>query len=303
VVAAAPPVPMVLPTPAPLTNPLGLTSPPSTSELTPPSPAATTQAAPTGNTGAKSASHEKLVPLSEVPDVFANPNRPAVNDDDSAGEFHVPPRPSYVGSEAGMHALPALQAVPLDGGGAGNTVPPAPVSVGTPLVSTDNIPRHTVIVSNLGGQPADGQTAPAGQTPAVTATVAPQDASTDSTQAGAASQQSAPQTGDSDAGEQTPVIHITVHDAPPASQAQSTDIDRGTAPVTMAPVHVDEGQAYQQYALSLQEQGDYRGAMAAYQRAIHTYNAEIRAGQNTADAKRGLQACQTGLEICQQSLP
>ncbi len=89
-------------------------------------------------------------------------------------------------------------------------------------------------------------------------------------------------------------IHITVHqisasdtDAAPASSGDDTGDARADT--------------YQQRALALQQQGDFKPARLAYQSAIRAYEAQIAAGQNVETAQRGLAACQTGLQICQQS--
>ena len=91
-------------------------------------------------------------------------------------------------------------------------------------------------------------------------------------------------------------IHITVHQSRPSDMnavIASAD-DGGSA---------DGGKAetYQQHALSLQQNGDYGSARAAYQRAIQAYQGQISSGHDVETAQRGLAACQTGLLICQQS--
>lgn len=93
-------------------------------------------------------------------------------------------------------------------------------------------------------------------------------------------------------------IHITVH--------QVSDSDANSAP----PSSVGGGQSdgsgaqagsYQQRALALQQQGNYKQARLDYQRAIRAYEAQIASGQDVETAQRGLAASQTGLQICQQS--
>lgn len=64
-----------------------------------------------------------------------------------------------------------------------------------------------------------------------------------------------------------------------------------------------DGDAHQQTALGLQQQGDFRRARAAYQKAIRAYKNQLMAGRDAESARRGLAACQTGLQICQQSSP
>ncbi len=181
--------------------------------------------------------------------------------------------------------LPPLKAIPLDA----NPIAPAPVTIGgqpntntTPLVTTDNIPRHTVVVSNLGPDPS--QSGQPQASPYAAASNAP----------GPSSAGTPEPSGDGD-------VHVTVHGGGAPSVA-TADLNRGVRPMAAASVNVDEAQAYQQYALSLQQQGDYRGAKSAYERAVRLYKARIQSGHGGDDTQRGLRACQTGLEICQQSL-
>lgn len=188
-------------------------------------------------------------------------------------------------SNSGLRPLPNLKAVPIDP----NSLPPAPVNVGTPLVTADNIPRHTVVVTQLGGQQqAENQQQVGNQ----------QQTQPDPTPSPSAAPEADPAMNGEPA-----VIHVTVHNTPSASDSNgTTGLNRGDQSSGTPSIRGDEAQAYQQYALSLQEQGDYRGAKAAYERAIQTYKARIRSGHDTDDVKRGIKACKTGLEICQQSI-
>ena len=92
-------------------------------------------------------------------------------------------------------------------------------------------------------------------------------------------------------------IRITVH--------QTNDADSGDAPIASSGGDGDgssvKAASYQDNALSLQQGGDFRQARLAYQRAIRAYEAQIASGQDVETAQRGLAACQTGLQICQQS--
>ncbi|MGO8671683.1 MAG: tetratricopeptide repeat protein [Capsulimonadaceae bacterium] len=220
--------------------------------------------------------------FAQTPDPFAGPaGRAAAKSDNSDDDVPVAPVLPHRGTP--LNPLPELKAVPPTD----DDLQPAPVAVDTPPLATSaDIPRHTVVVSQLGSGTGD-VTAPA---PAAE----PQPAV-----APAASSDNGP----------TSVIHITVHNNPDASDSDSaqpgaagttSSVDESTPPTVS--MHNDEAQAYQQYALSLQEQGDYRGAKTAYERAIRTYNERVRSGGNSPDARRGLQACQTGLQICEQSL-
>jgi len=91
-------------------------------------------------------------------------------------------------------------------------------------------------------------------------------------------------------------IRITIH--------QAKDTDGGDAPIP-ATGSGDGGTAkaasYQENALSLQQGGQFKQARLAYQRAVRAYEAQIASGQDVETAQRGLAACQTGLQICQQS--
>ena len=93
-------------------------------------------------------------------------------------------------------------------------------------------------------------------------------------------------------------IRITVH--------QAKETDSSDLPVTSSDSSSDGGRgakaaSYQDNALSLQQAGEFKQARLAYQRAIRAYEAQIASGQDVETAQRGLAACQTGLEICQQS--
>ena len=94
--------------------------------------------------------------------------------------------------------------------------------------------------------------------------------------------------------EQPSHIHITVHqmsdtDSRPVSSNSGSGGGTGRA------------DADQQRALSLQQGGDFQQARTAYQSAIRAYEAQIASGHDVETAQRGLAACQTGLQICQQS--
>ncbi len=91
-------------------------------------------------------------------------------------------------------------------------------------------------------------------------------------------------------------IHITVHQDTDNSDAPAAAGDgqsRGGGSAKAA--------SYQDNALSLQQGGEFKQARIAYQRAIRAYEAQIASGQDVETAQRGLAACQTGLQICQQS--
>jgi len=176
------------------------------------------------------------------------------------------PRKSDDGG-ANPRALPPLTAVPLD-----KPVPPATVDLPTPIATTTTMPQHTVVVSQLN---SDQGSSPQSTAPAPPVATAPPGGSG-----------------------LVPVVRVTVHD----SNSGNTEVSRGDSPSSVPAAHNDGGQAYQQYALSLQQQGDYKGAKAQYEKAIRMYNARIREGHDSDDVQRGLAACKTGLEICQQSL-
>jgi hypothetical protein len=96
--------------------------------------------------------------------------------------------------------------------------------------------------------------------------------------------------------EQPSHIHITVH--------QINDTDSNTSSASSGGSSRDgsgRADADQQRALSLQQGGDFKQARTAYQSAIRAYEAQIASGHDVETAQRGLAACQTGLQICQQS--
>lgn len=225
--------------------------------------------------------------LRTTPDVWSGEDDPAVQKIFQDAEQRVmngapPSRPAADDGGTNPNRLPALgdgalKAVPLTSSVAPATVelptPSAPVP--PPTVSTANLPQHTVVVSQLGQNQDDGQQS------------TPQPATASSN------------TGGNGGDGLVPVVRVTVHDA---SSEGDAGINQGQSPSNVPAVHNDEAQSYQQYALSLQQQGDYSGAKTAYQRAIRTYKERIREGHDGDDVQRGLAACQTGLEICQQSL-
>ena len=91
-------------------------------------------------------------------------------------------------------------------------------------------------------------------------------------------------------------IRITVH------QATSADSDRVAAAVGEGGADESlQANVFQQRALSLQQGGDYGKARATYARAIRAYQGQIATGRDVDTAQRGLAACQTGIQICQQS--
>lgn len=180
-----------------------------------------------------------------------------------------------MGGEPG--ALPALQLHAI-APSADGMLAPAPVAA--PLMaSVEPMNRHTVVVPALGGgdqsQPQDGA------------------------QYGGAQNSGSQYGGDQQSNGPAPIIRITVHDAgdnSPDSLGVGRNIIHGRSPDGGG-----GGDSFQQTALSLQSAGNYRAARAAYEKAIHTFKADIAAGRNQESAQRGLQACQTGLQICKQS--
>lgn len=167
-----------------------------------------------------------------------------------------------------------LRAVPFNGGEGGGL---APAPVAAPMVAAvSNVPQHTVVVPSLGRS-----FYPPAQTVANTA---PQynGYNPSPSQSNLASH-----------------IKITIDDSPSANSVSISD--HGDAPSTgRGASGSGEGDAYQQTALGLQQQGDYRGAKAAYQKAIKAYRSQIANGQNADAASQGLAASQTGLQICDQ---
>jgi len=186
--------------------------------------------------------------------------------------WSLPPVPSRAAARRRRQAgpnLPPLLLAALPSSGSDGGLAPAPVTlpVGArvPLVSLASIPQHTVVVSSFQGAGGDQSAQP----------------------------------------EVPSHIRITVHQ----------DTDSGNAPVTSGGGGQSGGgqsgggqsggsakaASDQENALSLQQGGEFKQARLAYQRAIRAYEAQIASGQDVETAQRGLAACQTGLQICQQS--
>jgi tetratricopeptide (TPR) repeat protein len=163
-------------------------------------------------------------------------------------------------------ALPplSLRAVPLTVDG--SSLAPAPITL-PPSASSASMPQHTVVVSNLGS-------APSPQTAALTM-----------------GEGSAPNALASH-------IKITINSSP--SSVSISDHAEPASPQNANSPNSD-GDAFQQSAISLQQQGDYHRAQTAYQKAIRAYKAQIASGRDTDAATQGLAASQTGLQICEQS--
>lgn len=214
--------------------------------------------------------------IAKTPDVFGASDDPVAQKIFSDAESRVmngsAPLPRK-GDDGGTNPrpLPPLTAMPLDT----KPIAPAVVDLPTPIATTTNLPQHTVVVSQLNSDQGSAPQSTSPAPPVATAAVP-----------------------SSNGSGLVPVVRVTVHD----SNSGSTEVNRGEAPSSVPAAHNDGGQAYQQYALSLQQQGDYKGAKAQYEKAIRMYNARIREGHDSDDVQRGLQACKTGLEICQQSL-
>jgi tetratricopeptide (TPR) repeat protein len=180
------------------------------------------------------------------------------------------PRPDHHGSSLGtlpplnLHAEPE----PSDSG----TIPPASVTL-PPGTQIPSVPQHTVVVSNLGGP---------NYPPAQTASIS-------ATQNGASNDLSSH-------------IHISINNSPSDNSVSISDHDvQHSAAHSIGGGDGEDGDSYQQAALALQQQGDYRRAQAAYQKAIRAYKAQIAAGRDADAANQGLAASQTGLQICEQS--
>ncbi len=215
-------------------------------------------------------------PLAPMPSVVASVPPTA---DPFAGETPIPmtsgpvfgrPRARSgtrrVTSSDGLRALPPLVAVPSADNG---PLPPAPVIIepNAPMPPDSDIARHTVVVHRLGGL-------------------------SEFTPPGAVS---ASDNGDGGSVDTTPEpqshIQITVDPGPSGDASNAPASSSGGS----------SGEADQQSAFALQQQGRFRQAAALYSRAIAAYQSELASGQDVDAAQRGLQACQTGLLICRQS--
>jgi tetratricopeptide (TPR) repeat protein len=165
----------------------------------------------------------------------------------------------------GIGSLPPLnlRAIPH-----ANDVSPAPVSVPS-MASVANMPQHTVVVTQLGSDGTGQVAAPADQT-------------------------------SSDIGGGPGIMHITVHDSSNNSSVVS-DNGSGNSSSNGYSASDDQGTAHQQSAMLMAQQGDYAAAQSEYVKAIRLFKKQLTAGHNVEAAKRGLRACQIGLQICQQS--
>ncbi len=94
-------------------------------------------------------------------------------------------------------------------------------------------------------------------------------------------------------------IRITIHNAPAGGGIALSN--RDLPPPDRPDGASSAGDNAQQTAITLQQQGSYRQAASAYREAIRAYQAQIANGRDVDTATRALQACQTGLQICQQS--
>lgn len=171
--------------------------------------------------------------------------------------------------------LPDSAAVrPLPAPGSGAAAQPAVIA------TTASVPEHTVVVSNPATDNGSYLSSPdSGQA----------DSSGGSSGDGAAP---APQS----------FISITVH-GEPASQPSdgASNVPPDSGPVRHLVLGANSGASLQQKALIYQQQGDYTHAQAAYQKAIAAYQTQLNSGEDSDAAVRGIQACETGLQICRQS--
>ena len=191
-------------------------------------------------------------------------------------------------------SLPHSRGTGTTGGGGGTVAPLPPMNLraippgptGPAPVSVGDLPQHTVVVSQIGGNvPSSGNSSPTGP--------------------------------DANTPRMMPRIRIVVnHDGITHNDADNTTSYSSPTPtespsVSPAPVTSDSGASDagadtaendQQAALTLQQQGNLKRARTLYAQAIRGYKSQIAAGRNVVAAQRGLQACQTGLQICQQSL-
>lgn len=99
-------------------------------------------------------------------------------------------------------------------------------------------------------------------------------------------------------------IYIHVHNeaptpaAPSYASGGSSNSDASGAPAVM---RSNRGADMQSQALKLQQKGQYGSALHDYNVAISAYKQDIATGQAVDEAKRGIEACETGIQICQQS--
>ncbi len=194
----------------------------------------------------------------------------------SARSARVASRPR-VGASSLLPPL-KLNAVPLSSEGLApmpiSGITPAPMPM--PSAAVASMPQHTVVVPRLASAASVLQQP--GPSPA-------------------------PSFGGPPAGDSAPPSHISIriNNTP---TTQSISISDQSSPVRhTANTGAGDGDSYQQSALSLQGQGDFRRARSAYQKAIQAYKTQIASGHDTETAKRGLQTSQTGLQICEQSQP
>ena len=202
------------------------------------------------------------------------PTAPLARTSRAARPVRVASRPRVGGNNALLPPL-KLSAVPLPS----QNLAPMPISgispAPAPMASVASMPQHTVVVSHLASQGA----------PPPSPSLAPAFNGTPS------------------GGDSGPPSHISIRiSRSPTAEAISIS-DHSSPTRHTAESGGGDGDSYQQSALDLQNQGDYRRARSAYQKAIHAYKSQIASGRASETAKRGLQASQTGLQICDQSQP
>lgn len=195
----------------------------------------------------------------------------------TAHSVHVPSRPRVGGNNDVLPPL-KLSAVPLPS----QNLAPMPIAgiapASAPTATVASMPEHTVVVSHLASQ----------GTPAPVPTFAP-----------AYTRNNGASSGGGSASDDGSPGQISIR----ISHSPAGEADSGSSSHSAESGGSGDGDAYQQSALDLQSQGDYHRARAAYQKAIRAYKSQIASGHDAETAKRGLQASQTGLQICDQSQP
>ncbi len=104
-----------------------------------------------------------------------------------------------------------------------------------------------------------------------------------------------------------PASHVYVHVHPdtvaepdPPAAAAAVPISQSTQS-EQAPAAESRGASLQSQALQSQQRGNYKAASGLYRSAINAYHGEINRGEFVSEAQRGIDACETGLQICQAS--
>ena len=184
----------------------------------------------------------------------------------TANQQRVPPLAVAVSGNASVPLISSIK--PLD-------------TKSARLFSGDSLPQHTLVIGSEQEEAASGGGRDAGS-----------GQSSDG--------------GDSNA-PALPAPHVYVHVHPdqlpapiPITQAAVVPVSQPSeaAPAPSAGI-ASRGASLQSQALQAQQRGNYKAASGLYRSAINAYRGEMNRGEFVSEAQRGIDACETGLQICQ----